>query len=87
MAAIEIPTASLASIAPFPVPAGGRLAFTYERFTTDGWSRGSVRVLFDDGRPAQVVAHNVPAVGDGKLAHVLGDYASLFPVPLPVAGS
>ena len=39
------------------------------------------------GRPARVVAHNVPAVGDGKLARVLGDYTSLFPEPLPVAGS
>ncbi len=84
MATLEIPAASLASAAPYPVPAGGRLVFVYERFTTDGWSRGSVRVVFDDGRPAQVVARNVPVVGDGKQARALGDYTQLFPEPLPV---
>lgn len=84
MTILEIPPASLASSAPYPVPAGGRLVFAYERFTTDGWSRGSVQVVFDDGRHGQIIARNVPVVGNGTLARALGDYAQLFPEPLPV---
>jgi hypothetical protein len=82
----EVPPASLASLVPYPVPMGGRLVFTYERWTTDGWSRGSVRVVFEDGRPARVVARNVPVIGDARTARALGEYARLFPEPLPVAG-
>jgi hypothetical protein len=83
---IEVQPASLASPHPYPVPAGGRLAFFYERGTTDGWSRGVVSVVWDDGRPPVVVAHDVPVVGDATRVRALGDYAHLFPEALPVAG-
>jgi hypothetical protein len=86
MTPVEIQPASLASTGPYPVPTGGHLAFAYERWTTDGWSRGIVSVVWDDGRPPSVVARQVPVVGDATTVRALGDYAHLFPEPIPVVG-
>jgi hypothetical protein len=84
---VEIPLASLNSGTPYPVPAGARLVFRYTQFTTDGWYRGDVCIDFMDGRPAQRVACNVPALGNGTFVRLLGDYTTLFPGDLPVAAS
>ena len=83
---LEIQPATLGSPGPYPIPAGGRLAFTYERWTTDGWSRGDVSVVWEDGRPPTIVAHQVPVVGNAQTVRALGDYARLFPDALPVVG-
>jgi len=56
----------------------------YERWTTDGWSRGAVSVVWEDGRPPTVVALQVPVVGNAQSVRALGDYAHLFPNALPV---
>lgn len=86
MTPIEIEPASLGSPGPYPIPAGGRLVFTYERWTTDGWSRGTVSVVWEDGSSPAIVARQVPVVGDTQTARALGDYTRLFPNPLPVVG-
>lgn len=81
----EIPMASLGLGRPYPVPTGARLVFRFALLTTDGWSRGDVGLEFPDGRPLYVVARNLPAIGNGKSARLLGDYTTLFPGDLPVA--
>ncbi len=86
MSPTEVQPASLASPGPYPVPVGGRLAFTYEGWTTDGWSRGTVSVAWDDGSAPSVIARHVPVVGDAMTVRALGDYAHLFPDALPVVG-
>lgn len=78
------PPASLASASPYSVPEGGRLVFTYTHYTTDGWARGDVAVAFPNGTPPQVVARNVPVMGGARNAKAVGDWAKIFPEPLPV---
>lgn len=80
-----LPEASLASGAPYPVPAGARLEFHPTRRTTDGFLSGNVHVVFEGDRPSQVVARNVPTQGGTRAVKALGDYAKLFPEPLAVA--
>ena len=80
-----VPPATLSSAAPYAVPAGGKLVFTYTRYTTDGWPRGDIRVVFSNGGPAPVVARNVPAVGGTRTVKAIGDWAKIFPDPIPVA--
>jgi len=76
--------ASLDDAKPFPVPDGARLAFEIINFTTDGWQRGSVLVVFGDGRPSQLVAPNIPASGGPRVVKALGDWAKIFPEPIPI---
>ncbi len=80
----KVPPASLAALAPYPVPAGGRLGFRYVVETTDGFMRGDVVVAFGNGTEERVVAHNVPVKGSARQVKALGDYAKLFPEPIPV---
>lgn len=84
MTELAPPPASLASGAPYPVPEGAELVFTYTRFTTDGWPMGDVRLRRPGDGAGQVIAHNVPARGTSRTATMLGDWARIFPQPLPV---
>ena len=81
---VELPPASLASWAPYPVPEGARLVFSFTRNTTDGFQRGQVSVVFPNGRPSQVIACNLPALGGTRQAKIVGDWSKIFPEPLPV---
>jgi len=76
--------ASLDDNSPYPVPEGGQLVFETINFTTDGWQRGLVRLVFADGRPALIVAPNIPASGGPRAVKALGDWAKIFPEPLPI---
>jgi hypothetical protein len=66
------------------VPEGARLVFTYTTYTTDGWHCGEVRVEFAGGGPAQVVARRLPVRGNAHTVKAIGDWAKIFPEPLPV---
>ena len=81
---VPLPPATLASVSPYPVPEGCKLVFSYTRYTTDGWPRGDIAVVFPNGTPPQVVARNVPAMGGARSAKAVGDWSKLFPEPLPV---
>ncbi|MFQ5599244.1 MAG: hypothetical protein ACE5G2_01680 [Candidatus Krumholzibacteriia bacterium] len=81
----ELPPASLASLDPYPVPDGARLQFRYTCSTTDGFMRGDVVVVFENGGPKQVIARNIPVMGTSRTARAVGDYAKIFPDPIPVA--
>ena len=82
-----LPAASLASLTPYAVPAGGRLAFRYSRSTTDGFMRGDVLVEFPNGGTEHVVARNVPVMGSSRLVKAIGDWAKIFPEPIRVAAA
>lgn len=82
--AAKAPLASLATLEPYRAPAGGRLGFRYIVETTDGFMRGDVVVAFDNGTEERVVAHNVPVMGSARHVKAVGDYAKLFPEPIPV---
>jgi hypothetical protein len=43
-----------------------------------------VRLVFADGRPDLVVAPNIPASGGPRAVKALGDWAKIFPAPLPI---
>ena len=79
------PEASLASLTPYAVPAGARLAFRYVVSTTDGFMRGDVLLVFSNGGPTQVIAHGIPVMGGSRQVKAMGDYAKIFPEPIPVA--
>jgi hypothetical protein len=79
------PEASLASLTPYAVPAGARLAFRYIGSATDGFMRGDVLLVFPNGGPAQVIAHSIPVMGGSRQVKAMGDYAKIFPEPIPVA--
>ena len=79
-----LPPATLASMKPYPVPEGAKLVFRPTRFTTDGFLMGDVCVVFGEGDPGQVIAATIPAVGGPRTVRALGDYARLFPDPLPL---
>lgn len=79
------PEASLTSLTPYAVPAGARLAFRYVVSTTDGFMRGDVLLVFPNGGPAQVIAHGIPVMGGSRQVKAVGDYAKIFPEPIPVA--
>ena len=83
----EAPPASLASSSPYRVPEGGRLVFRYKLFTTDGFMRGDVLVVLPNGGGEAVIARNIPVMGTARQAKAIGDYAKLFPEPIPVLGS
>ena len=84
MVADVLEPASLDDSSPYPVPEGGHLVFETINFTTDGWQRGLVRLVFSDGRPNLVVAPNIPASGGPRTVKALGDWAKIFPEPLPI---
>ncbi len=83
----EIPRASLASMDPYAVPAGARLVFRYGIFTTDGFMRGDVCLILDNGGPPHVIAKNVPVTGTSSKVKAMGDFGRLFPDPIPVLPS
>jgi len=60
------------------------LAFRYAVYTTDGFMRGDVLLLGPDGGTIHVIAENVPVQGSSRQARLVGDYARLFPEPIPV---
>lgn len=80
----QAPRATLSSHEPYKVPRGARLAFRYTIYTTDGFMRGDVLLLGPDGGTIHVIAGNVPVQGSARQARVIGDYARLFPEPIPV---
>jgi len=80
----EVQRASLASMDPYPVPAGAQLVFRYGEVMTDGFLRGDVCLIWHHGSTPHVVAANVPATGSSSQARVLGDFGKLFPEPIPV---
>ena len=80
----QVPPATLASLEPYPVPPGGRLGFRYIVETTDGFMRGDVVVAFGNGTEERVVARNVPVTGSARQVQAMGDYAKVFPEPIPV---
>lgn len=80
----KLPSASLASMTPYPVPPGAKLVFRPTRFTTDGFQMGDVCVVFGEDDPGQVIATTIPATGGPRSVRALGDYARLFPDPLPL---
>jgi hypothetical protein len=80
-----VPDASLASLTPYAVPAGARLAFRYVVSTTDGFMRGDVLLVFSNGGAAHVIAHGIPVMGGSRQVKAIGDYAKIFPDPIPVA--
>ena len=80
----EVPRASLASMDPYAVPKGGRLVFRYGVFTTDGFMRGDVCVVFANGGDPHVVAGNVPVTGTSAHVKAMGDFGRLFPELIPV---
>lgn len=82
MVADVLEPASLDDLTPYPVPEGAELVFETINFTTDGWQRGSVRVVFSDGRESQIVAPNIPAAGGPRAVKALGDWAKIFPEPI-----
>lgn len=84
MVADTLERASLDELTPYPVPEGGELVFEAINFTTDGWQRGLVRLVFQDGRPGLVVAPNIPASGGPRHVKALGDWAKIFPEPIPI---
>lgn len=85
MAVDLLPEASLADGRAYPVPEGAHLELVPRRRTTDGFLRGDVRVVFPDGRAPHVVALDVPTQGGAGAVRALGDYAKLFPEPMPLA--
>ena len=80
----KAPRATLASPKAYPVPEGARLAFRYVVFTTDGFMRGDVTLIGVEDAEPRVIAHNVPVQGSARQVRVMGDYARLFPKPIPV---
>jgi len=80
----DLEPATLASGKPYPVPPGAQLAFRVIGTTTDGWMRGDVLVIFPNGSPPRIVARAIPASGGSRTVKVLGDWAKIFPEPLPV---
>jgi hypothetical protein len=82
----DSPRASLASASPYPVPEGARLAFRYRLFTTDGFMRGDVLLVLPNGGEEHVIAPNIPVMGTSRQVKAMGDYAKLFPEPIPVQG-
>jgi hypothetical protein len=76
--------ATLAAQEAYPVPEGAHLAFRYIVFTTDGFMRGHVLLVDAQGVEKSVIARNVPVRGSARQVRVMGDYARLFPEPIPV---
>ena len=66
------------------MPEGARLEFRYIVFTTDGFMRGDVMLVFANGVEERRIAHNVPVQGSARQVRMVGDYARLFPEPIPV---
>ena len=83
----KAPRATLASQEAYPVPEGARLAFRYVVYTTDGFMRGDVTLVDSRGAETRVIARNVPVRGSARQVRAIGDYARLFPEPIPVQGS
>jgi hypothetical protein len=58
--------------------------FRYIIYTTDGFMRGNVSLVFAHGAEERIIARNVPVQGSARQVRAIGDYARLFPEPIPV---